>query len=91
MLLVDNLGLSLTDTYWLCPENTAVKWKEISLFSNDFKSDLPFCLRNECPSIATLQGAFSPAASTGGELFKKWLRVDKVICLVKGNQSGLSY
>ena len=35
--LVRNLGLSLTDHYWIKPVDTELSWSDVSLFSNDFR------------------------------------------------------
>ncbi len=32
--LLNNLGLSLIDVYWVCPVNLDVSWKQVSLFQN---------------------------------------------------------
>lgn len=33
-----NLGLSLTDQYWICPVNETLRWEDINYFQNDFGS-----------------------------------------------------
>lgn len=38
--LVKNLGLSLTDYYWICPVGVSLKWKEVNLFTNEFHDDI---------------------------------------------------
>ena len=38
--LVKNLGLSLTDYYWLCPAGSGLKWEQVNLFTNDFHDDI---------------------------------------------------
>ncbi len=35
-LLFNNLGLSLTDHYWLCPVDISLSWKQVSLYHNPF-------------------------------------------------------
>lgn len=96
-LLLDNLGLSLTDCYWVCPKSIALKWKEVNLFQNAFKSDLPLQFYEhhsgltERISQALKIGSFSPAASTGGQLEKHWERVNGKIVLLKANMIGNSF
>lgn len=38
--LLHNLGLSLTDYYWIKPVDSALRWKDVNLFENDFREDL---------------------------------------------------
>ena len=38
--LIKNLGLSLTDYYWLKPIDSELTWKDVNLFDNDFKGNL---------------------------------------------------
>lgn len=79
-LLVRNLGLSLTDHYWIqpCELGSQLKWEEVSLFDNTFD-----------PVIRTFtmqDSKFSPASSVQGQLEKYWV-IDKAgnRCLIKGN------
>ena len=39
-LLVRNLGLSLSDHYWIKPNGRELTWKDVSLFSNSFRDPL---------------------------------------------------
>ena len=34
-LLKKSLGLSLTDHYWICPENADLEWHKINYYEND--------------------------------------------------------
>lgn len=96
-LLLDNLALSFSDCYWVCPKCVDLKWKDVTLFSNTFESNLEFQLRakkGSAPtgnSIHSLIGSFTPAASTGGELEKKWKKTNGQIYLIKGNMPGNSF
>ena len=38
--LVKNLGLSLTDYYWISPLDSGLRWKDVNLFENDFHDDI---------------------------------------------------
>ena len=38
--LVKNLGLSLTDYYWISPVDSGLKWKDVNLFVNEFHDDI---------------------------------------------------
>lgn len=36
-LLERNLGLSLSDQYWVCPQASGLKWEDVNFFNNDFE------------------------------------------------------
>ena len=38
--LLRNLGLSLTDHYWIKPIDSSLKWAEVNLFDNDFRDNI---------------------------------------------------
>ena len=40
MLLVRCYGLSLSDQYWICPENSNLTWEQINFFENPFSDDM---------------------------------------------------
>lgn len=90
--LVKNLGLSLTDHYWIKPLDMELGWEDINLFTNDFRDpvgDMQFGLT--CDAVLDLPAnAFSPSSSTQGDLRKKWIIADGKRCLVKGNHGGNS-
>ena len=90
--LVKNLGMSLTDHYWIKPLDMELGWEDINLFTNDFRDpvgDIQFGLEPDviCDLPAN---AFSPSSSTQGDLTKKWIIADGKRCLVKGNHGGNS-
>ena len=91
--LVRNLGLSLSDHYWIKPIDSELTWEKVNLFTNDFMDEMGelqfkqtrLDYNKETPAVS-----FSPSASLQGELRKKWI-VDKgKRYLIKGN-SGMSY
>lgn len=88
--LVKNLGLSLADHYWIKPLNMELGWKDINLFTNDFRDpvgDMQFGL--DLDVVQDLPAnAFSPSSSTQGDLTKKWIIADGKRCLVKGNHGS---
>lgn len=79
--LVDNLGLSLTDCYWIKPINSEVCWDEVNLFKNKFESEMSLKRKN-------LQSFYTPNASTGGDLPKWWIIKNNIRYLIKGNEGG---
>ena len=89
--LVKNLGLSLTDHYWIKPLDMELGWEEINLFTNDFRDpvgDMQF--EDSAAPIELPANAFSPSSSVQGELRKKWIIADGKRCLVKGNHGSHS-
>ena len=79
-LLVQNLGLSLSDHYWIRPQKSDLTWKDVSPFSNAF---------GDLSETASAQ-FYSPDAALQGDLIKKWLIVDDARCLLKGNRGANS-
>lgn len=90
--LVRNLGLSLNDHYWIKPMNLNVGWDSVNLFTNNFRDpigDLQFSDGDfEIPELPP--NAYSPSAATKGQLKKKWVIVNGVRCLIKGNRGNNS-
>lgn len=79
-LLMRNLGLSLSDHYWIKPNGSELTWTDVSPFSNTF------CNLSETASAHS----YSPDAALQGDLIKKWLVVDDTRCLLKGNRGANS-
>lgn len=84
--LLRNLGLSLTDYYWICPLDSNLKWADVNLFENDFKENL-FVDIND---LTTPVQEYSPNSSLQGELEKSWRIINGKRMLVKGNKKELS-
>lgn len=90
--LVKNLGLSLTDHYWIKPLEMDLGWQDINLFTNDFRDpvgDMQLDERADAPRELPVN-IFSPSSATQGELRKKWIIADGKRCLIKGNHGGNS-
>ena len=68
-LIQRNLGLSLSDQYWIRPEGTSLAWGDINFFNNDFGNvslaTAPFALEGK----ATLA---KPDNTSDGNLEKYW-------------------
>lgn len=90
--LEQNLGLSLTDHYWIKPLDADFGWQEINLFTNDFRDavgDMQLSgTIDEVPELPV--NAFSPSSSVQGELRKKWIISDGRRFLIKGNHGSNS-
>lgn len=41
-LALKNLALSLSDQYWLCPEESYLTWEEVNFFQNDYQQPCVF-------------------------------------------------
>lgn len=90
--LVKNLGLSLSDHYWIKPLDMELGWQDINLFNNDFRDpvgDMQFDEHMNAPQELPVN-TFSPSSATQGELRKKWIIADGKRYLVKGNHGGNS-
>lgn len=88
--LLQNLALSVTDCYWICPKGSNIEWGEVSFHKNDFKTDLQFS--HALSDSGSFAGStYNPSASLGGDLDKRWVRKRGKIFLVKGNMPGNSF
>ena len=83
--LFNNLGLSLTDCYWIKPMDSDLTWKDVNLFSNPFKDDSLKFYQNENNS----QG-YSPNSSLLGNIEKTWVIKNDKRFLIKGNRTKKS-
>lgn len=70
-LLEKNYGLSLTDCYWVRPENQNIKWEDINFFKNEFSSHVGSALFGETFDAKSIN-LRSPECSADGWLPKKW-------------------
>lgn len=85
--MLQNLGLSLTDCYWLKPSNSNFTWNSVNLFKNDFKDRFSLDLSFDQNGLMGKTN-FIPSASLKGDLQKKWLIAsDGTRVLIKGNYS----
>lgn len=67
-LLEKNYGLSLSDQYWIRPQNFDLKWDDINFFQNPFTEDLGNALFG-----GDFHGDFmAPDNTSDGWLRKKW-------------------
>lgn len=86
--MISNLGLSLTDHYWICPQNSDYTWDTVNLYKNNFKATYSLDIRDDRKTIANKTN-FVPSASLKGDLKKKWI-IDSngIRRLVKGNYNN---
>ena len=84
LMLLDNLALSLTDCYWICPDDTDIKWSDINLYENPFVDYFGEITINKDADVKE-RSKFSLATSQG-EVRKKWvIKSDGCRAMVKGN------
>ncbi len=94
MLLEKSFGLSLSEQYWICPENANLLWSDINFFDNSFTDDLGDLLIGKRKSREGInQGSvvslLSPDNTSDGWLRKKWTIIDGKRCLIKGGSGAL--
>ena len=82
LFLTHNLGLSLTDYYWIRPLGTDLTLEKVNLFDNDFKENLLLGKSNYNDN-ETLE--YQPNSSLQGNLEKTWIIDGGIRKLVKGN------
>lgn len=80
-LVLRNLGLSLSDQYWIRPAGSSLRWEDVNFFNNPF----------ERVSLATAEFASEtknaqakPDNTSDGNLQKHWICRDGVRLLLKG-------
>ena len=86
--LVKNLGLSLTDYYWISPVDSGLKWKDVNLFLNDFHDDIN--IAGDESANSDIMPHYTPNSSLQGSLEKCWTIRDGRRGMVKGNRDSLS-
>ena len=89
--LVNNLALSLTDCYWICPREEALSWNDVNLFTNDFVDTFGDITINADHIVDIRTKTRFNCATSQGELQKKWcIDADGRRYMIKGNY-GQSY
>ncbi|MBR4667569.1 MAG: HipA domain-containing protein [Butyrivibrio sp.] len=85
--LTHNLGLSLTDYYWIRPLGSDLTWEKVNLFDNDFKENL---LLGKIKIGDDEVEEYHPNSSLQGNLEKTWIIDKEIRKLVKGNHDVYS-
>lgn len=86
-LLDKSYGLSLSDQYWICPQDSDLTWSKINFFENEFSEDVGdvlFGKRSSGDEISLI----SPDNTSDGWLRKKWKIIDGKRCLIKGGSGA---
>jgi len=77
-------GLSLSDQYWICPDNSELQWADINFFDNTFSNDVGDILFGHEPRETEQVNLMSPDNTSDGWLRKKWIISDGKRVLMKG-------
>ncbi|MDR3284414.1 MAG: HipA domain-containing protein, partial [Treponema sp.] len=88
LLLVKCFGLSLSDQYWVRPDNKPLTWESVNFFHNDFSDDVGNALFGR--AVGGAISLSSPDNTSDGWLKKKWVIADGKRMLLKGG-SGPYY
>ena len=83
MLLVRCYGLSLSDQYWIYPENSNLTWDQINFFENPFSDDMGDVLFGTQKKADGFDFS-SPDNTSDGCLKKRWKILNGKRCLIKG-------
>ena len=86
MLLVRCFGLSLSDQYWIKPQNSNISWGEINFFDNAFSEDIGDVLFGQAKKKDGFDFS-SPDNTSDGCLKKRWKIIDGKRCLIKGGSN----
>lgn len=82
-LIAKNYGLSLSDQYWICPENMDITWDDVNFFDNDFSEDFGDVLMGIKGNTDDID-YMSPDITSSGWLKKKWKIIKGERVLLKG-------
>lgn len=80
-LVMRNLGLSLSDQYWIRPQDSHLEWRDLNFFNNDFDR-VSDATSPYTPAITSV-GAH-PDNTSDGNLSKHWTLRDGKRMLLKG-------
>lgn len=83
-LVQRNLGLSLSDQYWIKPEASSLVWDAINFFNNDFEQ---VSLATACFAPEAAAAPAKPDNTSDGNLEKRWICRDGRRMLLKGGTS----
>jgi hypothetical protein len=88
LLLTKCYGLSLSDQYWVCPENSGLRWGDINFFDHPFSDDVGHILFGKVPDNDEFN-LMSPDNTSDGWLKKKWVIADGKRRLIKGGSGAI--
>ena len=85
-LLVRCFGLSLSDQYWIKPQDLDITWDKINFFENAFSEDIGDVLFGQAKKKDGFDFS-SPDNTSDGCLKKRWKIIDGKRCLIKGGSN----
>ncbi len=85
MLLLRCFGLSLSDQYWIKPQNSNLQWSKINFFENSFSEVVGDVLLGKTDRTGNLDFS-SPDNTSDGCLKKRWKIVGGKRCLFKSGE-----
>lgn len=77
------MGVSIQDSYWVKPDNSNLKFKDVNIRVNRFKEIIDISLDGMCPSITV--SCINPELTTHGVFRKAWTRYDDGLYLLKSD------
>ena len=80
-LALKSFGLSLSDCYWVKPERSELRWKDVNFFQNEFSEDIGNALFGSPLALSSL---VSPDNTSDGWLKKRWIIKNGERILIKG-------
>ena len=86
LLLLRCYGLSLSDHYWICPQDSGLAWEQINFFDNPFSDDMGDVLFGKPKKDAEFDFS-SPDNTSDGFLKKRWKIINGKRCLIKGGSN----
>lgn len=86
LLLLRCYGLSLSDHYWIRPQDSALSWDQINFFDNPFSDDMGDVLFGQ-PKKEVGFDFSSPDNTSDGFLKKRWKIIGGKRCLIKGGSN----
>lgn len=86
LLLLRCYGLSLSDHYWICPQESGLTWEQINFFDNPFSDDMGDVLFGKPKKDAAFD-LRSPDNTSDGFLKKRWKIIHGNRCLIKGGSN----
>ena len=86
MLLTRCFGLSLSDQYWVRPEDSGLTWKQINFFEDPFSENVGDVLLGKAADAAGFD-LRSPDNTSDGYLKKRWKIIGGKRCLLKAGSN----
>lgn len=85
-LLVRCFGLSLSDQYWIKPQDLDLSWDKVNFFENAFSEDIGDVLFGQAKKKEGFDFS-SPDNTSDGCLKKRWKIIGGKRCLIKGGSN----